>query len=159
MTFVVELRDLKKSLPRPIAYLWARTAGALCAVRVRVACLALLGLALGYPVEAGAAPHDGVLAMLCAVLTAAVSATTGLLCGASSALLALFGVSSNQTLGFEHHLNLCFAEPSFPLDICPAAGPFPTFSGQRALALAACAVFLFGCSFGRRGSVRRGAER
>ena len=158
MTFVVELRDLKKSLPRPITYLWARAADALCAVRVRLVCVALLGLALGYPVEAGAAPHGGVLAMLCAVLTAAVSATAGLLCDASSGLLALLGDPTNQALGFQH-LGLCFDESALPLDICPAAGPFPTFSGQRALALAACAVFLFGCSFRRRRPVQQGARR
>ena len=159
MTFVVELRDLKKSLPRPLTYWWPHAANALCFVRVRLACVALLAVALGYPVEAGPAPHDGVLAMLCGVLTAAVSATTGLLCDASSSVLALFGDPSSSAFRVHQSLGLCFAEPVLPLDICPATGPFPAFSGHRVWALAACAVFLFGCNFGRRASARQSAGR
>jgi hypothetical protein len=155
MTFVVELRDLKKSLPRPVTLLWQRSIGALCAPRVRLACMGLLMLTIGYPVDNGAGPHDGVLAMLCAVLTAAVSATAGLLCDASSTLLALVGDPSNPALG--QRLSLCFSEPVLPLDVCPAPGPFPTFSGHRAWALAACAVFLFGFGFVRRASAKQSA--
>jgi hypothetical protein len=149
MTFVVELRDLKKSLPRPVAHLWQWSLDTLRVLRVRLICLGLLAVALGYPVDS-AAPHAGVLAMLCAVLTAAVSATACLLCDALGDLLALFGDPSSAASKLPQHLSMCFAEPVFPLDICPAAGPFPTFSGYRAWALVACAVFLFGCSFKRR---------
>ncbi|HYP97104.1 MAG TPA: hypothetical protein VER96_00430 [Polyangiaceae bacterium] len=159
MTFVVELRDLKKSLPRPLTYWWPHPASALCLVRVRLACLALLAVALGYPVEPGAVPHDGVLAALCGLLTAAVSAMTSLLCDASSSVLALFGDPSSSAFKVPQSLGVCFAEPVLPLDICPAAGPFPTFSGHRVWALAACAVFLFGCGFGRRASAQQGAGR
>jgi len=158
MTFVVELRDLKKSLPRPLTYWWPHAANALCFVRVRFACLALLAVALGYPVEPGAVPHDGVLAALCGLLTAAVSAMTSLLCDASSSLVALLGDSSSSA--FMHQsLGMCFAEPVLKLDICPASGPFPTFSGHRLWALAACVVFLFGCGFGRRASAQQGSGR
>ena len=150
MTFVVELRDLKKCLPRPVTHLWQWSLKSLCVLRVRLACLGLLAVALGYPVDGVAASQGDVLAMLCALLTAAVSATAGLLCDASSDLLALFGDPSSPAFKFPHQLGMCFAEPVFPLDVCAAAEPFPTFSGHRAWALAACAVFLFGCGFGRR---------
>ena len=156
MTFVVELRDLKKGLPRPVTHLWRRSLDALCVLRVRLVCLALLVVALGYPVD-GSAPQLGVLAVLCAVLSAAVSATTGLLCDASSSLLALFGDPSSP-LRLQQRLSVCFAEPAFPLDICPATGPFPAFSGHRAWALAACAMLLFGCVFGLRSQAKQGAE-
>ena len=146
MTFVVELRDLKKSLPRPIALFCQRATETLCILRFRLACVGLLGLALGYPAGAGGAPRDGVLGVLCAVLTALLSATTGLMCDASSGLSTLLGEQSSSVL----KLSQCFAEPVFPLDIAPTGGPFPTFSGHRALALAACALFLFGCGVGRR---------
>jgi len=159
MTFVVELRDLKKSLPRPVTHLWKRSLDALCALRVRLVSLGLLLVALGYPVDGGAAPHDGVLATLCAVLTAAVSATAGLLCDASGGLLALFGDPSSLAFKLPQRLSLCFAEPVLPLDICPAAGPFPTFSGHRAWALAACVMFMFGCGFRRRTPAKQGAGR
>jgi len=159
MTFVVELRELKKSLPRPFIQWWARSLDSLCVVQVRAACLLLLVVALGYPVDGGLAPHDGVLAMLCAVLTAAVSATTGLLCDASSDVLALFGDPTNPAAKLHQQLSLHFGQPVFPLDICPADGPFPTFSGHRAWLFGACVVFLFGCVFGRRGSAQQGAAR
>jgi len=159
MTFVVELRDLKKSLPRPVTQLWQRSLDALCARRVRLAFLGLLLVALGYPVDGGAVSHDGVLATLCAVLTAAVSATAGLLCDASGDLLALFGDASSPAFGLPQGLNLCIAEPVLPLDICPAAGPFPAFSGYRGWALAACVVFMFGCGLGRRANAKQSAAR
>lgn len=156
MTFAVELRDLKKSLPRPITLFWQRARGALCALRVRLVCLGLLAIAMGHPLDGGVAAHDSVLAALCEVLTAAVSATAGLLCDASSDLLALLGDPSSPLK--VQRLGLCLPESAFPLDICPASRPFPAFSGDRALALAACALFLFGCGFGRRGRARQGAE-
>jgi hypothetical protein len=159
MTFVLELRDLKKSLPRPVTHLWQRSREAFCAQRVRLVFLGLLLLALGYPVDGGTAPHDSVLATLCAVLTAAVSATAGLLCDASGDLLALLGNPSSPAFELPHQLSLCFAEPVLPLDICPATGPFPTFSGHRAWALVACVVFSFGCGFGRHLAAKQGARR
>ena len=159
MTFVVELRDLKKSLPRPVTHFWQRSVDALRALRVRLVFLGLLVVALGYPVEGGAAPHDGVLATLCAVLTAAVSATAGLLCDASGGLLGLLGDPSSPAFKLPQRLSLCFAEPALPLDICPATGPFPTFSGHRAWALAACVVLSFGCGYLRRMPVKQGTGR
>ena len=159
MTFVVELRDLKKSLPRPVTHLWQRLPDALCTQRVRLVFLGLLLVALGYPVDAGASPHAGLLATLCAVLTAAVSATAGLLCDATGDLLALFADPSSPAFKLPQGLGLCFAEPVLPLDICPTTGPFPTFSGHRALALAACVVLLFGCGFRRRVAVEQGTGR
>lgn len=157
MTFVVELRDLKKSLPRPVTQLWQRSIGALCAPRLRLGCLGLLVLAIGYPVDNAVGPHDSVLAMLCAVLTAAVSATAGLLCDASSTLLALFGDPPSPAFALGQRLSLCFSEPALPLDVCPTPGPFPTFSGHRTWAIAACTVFLFGCGFVRRASAKQSA--
>ncbi|HYQ42277.1 MAG TPA: hypothetical protein VER11_09915 [Polyangiaceae bacterium] len=159
MTLVVELRDLKKSLPRPVTHLWHRTARAVCGVRVRVACLGLLIIALGDPLDAGSGSRNGVLGMLCAVLTAAVSAATSLLCDTGSALFALFGDQSSPALGLGQKLGLCFADPASPFDICPATGAFPAFSLQRACALAACALILFGCGFGHRKPARESADR
>jgi hypothetical protein len=159
MTIVVELRDLKKGLPRPVTHFWQRSLDALCALRVRLVSLGLLLVALGYPVDGAAAPHDGVLASLCAVLTAAVSATAGLVCDASGDLLALFADPSSPAFELSQRISLCFAEPALRLDVCPAAGPFPTFSGQRAWALAACVALMFGCGFARRASAKQGARR
>jgi hypothetical protein len=150
MTFVVELRDLRKNLPRPISHLWQRATEALCVSRVRLLCLGLLAVALGYPVDPAGAPREGVLGMLCALLMALVSATNGLLCDASSGASALFG--DHESSAFK--LSQCFDEPLFPLGISPAAAAFPTFSGHAAFALAACALFLFGCGFGRRESAK-----
>jgi hypothetical protein len=159
MTFVVDLRDLKKSLARPVTHFWQRSLGALCVLRVRAVLLALLLVSLGYPVDGGAAPHDGALAMVCAVLTAFVSATVGLLCDASSGVLALFGDPSSPAFKLQERLGLCFAEPVLPLEFCPAAGPFPAFSGHRVWALAACTLFLFSCSFRRGAPAQQGAQR
>jgi len=158
MTFVVELRDLKRSLPRPVTHLWHRTTHAVCVVRVRLACLGLLVVALGYPVDASSGSRDGVLGMLCAVLTAAVSAATSLLCDTGNALFALFSDQSGPTLRLEEKLGLWFADPASPFDICPATGAFPDFSLQRACALAACALILFGCGFGHRKPAHESAD-
>lgn len=161
MTFVVELRDLKKSLPRPIvALLWQRAGELLCVLRIRLALLGLLGFALERPFDAPAvAPSGGALALLCGVLSAAVSATLGLLCDAGSGLSALFSEDASSLFRFEQKLSLCFGEPLFPFDICPGAGPFPPFSWHSTLALLACAVLLFGCSFRRAESPKHGTER
>src|SRR6187431_2627393 len=79
MTLVVELRDLKKSLPRPLSHLWRRASGLLCELRIRLALLGLLYLALDWPVGGGSAQSGGsLLPSLCGLLTAAVSATLGL---------------------------------------------------------------------------------
>src|SRR5438477_10854306 len=112
MTIVVELRDLKKGLPRPITQLWQRATNALCVLRVRLACVALLGVALASPLEGGPAPYEGALAMLCAVLTAVVSATAGLLCDAGSDVLALFGDPANSAFRLQQGLSLCCTEPA-----------------------------------------------
>jgi len=159
MTIVVELRDLKKSLPRPVSHFWQRASQGLCMVRVRIACLCLLGLALGYPADAEAVPRDGVLAMLCAVLTAAVSATIGLLCDASSGLSGWFFDHSSPAFRLEQRFSVCFGEQVFPFDLCPAGGTFPTFSAQRLCALVACALLLFGCGLHRGRSVQLGENR
>jgi hypothetical protein len=154
MTLVVELRDLKKNLPRPLAHFWQHATEAACLSRIRIACLVLLGIALGYPFDAGPA-RDGVLAMLCAVLTALVSATTGLVCDAGSGVARLFGDHSNSAF----RLSQCFGEPILPVDISSVTAPFPAFSGHRMFALAACALFLFGCGVRRREPPRqRGAH-
>ena len=160
MTFVFELRDLKKSLPRPIAHFWQRAAELLCALRIRLALLGLLGFALERPFDAPVVtPSGGPLALLCGVLSAAVSATFGLLCDAGSGLSALFSEDASPLLRLEHRLSLGFGEPMLPFDICPGAGPFPPFSWPSTLALLASAVLLFGGSFRRAESPQYGSER
>lgn len=152
MTIVVELRDLKNSLPRPITRFVQRAFEVSYVFRVRLACLSLLGIALGDPFDGSLAPRDGVLGMLCAVLTAVVSAATSLLCAASSMLLGSFSDHANTAFRLEQKLGLCFPEPTSPFDLCPAAGALPPFSVHRVCALAACAVILFGGGLGRRNS-------
>jgi hypothetical protein len=93
--------------------------------------------------------------MLCAVLTALVSATTGLLCDASSDIAAALGDYSNSAL----RLSQCFGEPLLPFDISSVSAPFPGFSGDRVCALAACALFLFGCGYGRGEPTRQRGAR
>ena len=88
------------------------------------------------------------LALLCGVLTAAASATLGLMCDASSALSGLFGDQTSLVFRFDRGLSLRFAEPLLKFDICPEAGPFPALSGHCLVGLAACAVLLFGTGFG-----------
>jgi hypothetical protein len=149
MTFVVELRDLKKSLPRPVAHFWQQATGALCALRFRLAVLGLLGCALACPLDTGATASSGILALLCGVLTAAASATLGLLCDASSALSGL-SEHANAALGLGQRLDLRFTEPLLKFDICPETGPFPALSGHSLVALAACAFLLFGPGLSHR---------
>jgi hypothetical protein len=97
------------------------------------------------------------LAGLCDVLTAAVSATFALLCDASDGLSALFSDPPSPIFGLAERLNRCFGESLLPFDTCPVAGPFPTFSGLRLCALGACALLLFGCGFRRREAPGRDA--
>lgn len=155
MTFVVELRELKKSLPRPVPRFWQRTAQGLCALRLRLAFLGLVGVVFDFPVARGVSSSAGVLASLCGLLTAAVSATLGLLRDTSVGLAALF---SDASPGFRlgQRLSLCFGEPLLPLDICPETGPFPTLSGNCLFALGACAWLLFGCGFSRQRPAKSG---
>ncbi len=153
MTFVVELRDLKKNLPRPVPHFWQRV---LCVLRTRLAFLGLLGFALGSPVIG--APSGGALALLCGVLSAAVSATLGLLCDASMALSALFSDDASPALRLGQRLSLCFGAPLSPFDICHESRSFPTVSGYALSALAACSLLLFGSGFSRRESVQRGGR-
>ena len=150
MTFVAELRDSKKSPPRPTAHFWQRVASELCGLRVRVAFLGMLGVALDYALDRSVTSSDSVLALLCSVLTAAVSATLGLLRDTSIGLGSLFSDHASPVLQFGQELGLCFGEPPLPLDICPEAGPFPALSGNGLFALVACAVLLFGCGFSRQ---------
>ncbi|HEY3256177.1 MAG TPA: hypothetical protein VGJ91_19595 [Polyangiaceae bacterium] len=159
MTFVVELRDLKKFLPRPSSHLWQRAIGALCVVRVRLALLGLLGFALVCPVDAPLGLRAGALASLCSVLSAAVAATLGLLRDACIGLSALFSDDSSPLFRLEQRSSLCFGEPMFPFDICPEAGPFPALSWHFALVLLICALLLFGCGIRRPESPRYGRER
>lgn len=158
MTFVVELRVLKKSLPRPVTHFWQRTWGALCALRIRLAFLGLLGCALDCPLDAGVTAGSGLLALLCGVLTAAASATLGLFCEASSALSALVNDHTGGVLQHEHGLYPHFAEPLLKFDICPETGPFPALSGHCLCALGACALLLFGGGFSRRTPANRHGE-
>jgi len=155
MTFVVELRDLKKSLPRPVTHFWQQAMGALCALRVRLALLGLLGCALDCPLDAGVTAGSGLLGLLCGVLAAAASATLGLLCEASSALYALVSDHESAVSQLEQGLNLHFSEPLMKFDICPDTGPFPTLSGHCLCALGACALLLFGGGLSRRQPANR----
>jgi hypothetical protein len=150
MTFVVELRDLKRGLPRPIIHFWRRAADALCALRVRLAFLGLLGCALDCPLDASVTAGSGVLALLCGVLAAAASATLGLICDASSALSGLLGEHASPAFRLDRGLGLRFAEPVIKFDICPETGPFPAFSWHCLVALVACALLLFGSGFSHR---------
>jgi hypothetical protein len=159
MTSVVELRDPKKSLPRPVAHLWQRGALLLCALRIRLAFLGLLGFALDYPFDAKVAPSGGVLALLCSVLSAAVSATLGLLCAASVAFYTLFCDDPSPVFRVGQGLSPCFGEQVFPFAICAEAGPFPSFSWPSTLALTLCALLLFGCGSRRHDSARHCQER
>src|SRR4051794_36991902 len=110
MTFVVKLRNLKKSLPRRAPLLWQSAARQLCGLPVRVAVLGLLGVALECPVHESVTTGGGILALLCSVLTAAVSATLGLLGDTSSALSHLFGDYASPALRLGQPLGLCFGE-------------------------------------------------
>jgi len=159
MTFVVELRDLKKSLPRPVAHFWQRVVELACVLRIRLVLLGLLGLALDYAFPPKVAPSGGAPALLCSVLSAAVSATLGLLGDASTGLYTLFGDSASPLFRLGQRLNLCFGEPVFALDICSEVGSFPTFSGHCTLALVACALFLFSGGVNQREVARRGRSR
>ena len=150
MTQVVELRDLKKGLARPVSCCWQRSLQLLCALRFRAACFALLSVTLAFPIESGVATRGGALVTVCDLLTAAVSATFALLCDAISALSALLIDHANPLFGLAERLSPCLGEPFLPFETCPAAGPFPTFSGARLCALAACALLLCGCNYGRR---------
>jgi len=150
MTFVVELRDLKKSLPRPLTHFWQRAVEVLCASRVRLAKFGLLAFALDCSLDASSAPGDGVLALLCGVLSAAVSATLGLLQNASNSLYALFSDEANPVLSLEQKLSLCFGEPIFAFDGCPEAGSFPSLPWHSMVALAVCAFLIFGGGSRRR---------
>jgi len=157
MRFVVELRDRKRNLLRRAAHLWQRATGELCGMRVRVAVLGLLGVALECPVDDSLTSSGGILALLCSVLTAAVSATLGLLGDTSSALSPLFSDHASSALRLGQPLSLCFGEPVGPLAlaVCPEAGPFPALSGHCLLALLACALLLFGCGFSRQEPAKR----
>ncbi len=159
MTFVVELRELKKSLPQPVVRFWQRAAHELCALRTRLAFLGLLGVVLEYPVERGVTSNDGVLALLCGVLTAAVSATLGLLHDTGSLFSALFSDHASPVLLLGHRLSLCFEEPLLPFEVCPETGPFPAFSGNCLFGLVASALLLFGCGFKRQEPAKLGNGR
>lgn len=157
MTFVVELRVLKKRLPRPVPHFWQQTLGALCVLRVRLAFLGLLGCALDCPLDAGVTAGSGLLALLCGVLTAAASATLGLLCEASRALSGLVSDHTDAALQLDQGLYLHFTEPLLKFDIYANTGPFPTLSGHCLCALGACALLLFGGGVGpRQPADRRG---
>jgi hypothetical protein len=159
MTFVVELRDLMKGLPRPVIHFWQRAADDLCALRVRVALLGvlgLLGLSLDCPLGASGAA-GGVPALLCGVLCAAVSATLGLLQNASSDLYALFSDDASPAFRLGQRLSPCFGEPLLSFDTCPEAGLFPVFSWHSTLALAICACLLLGCGPRRKESPEHGS--
>ena len=158
MTFVVELRDLKKSLPRPVTHFWQRAAAGLCTSHVRAACFGLLAFALGCPLDASGAPSGGVLAFLCGVLSAADSATLGLLQNAGSGLYALFSDDASPVFPLGQTLSQCFGEPLFAFDICPEAGLFPPFSWHSTLALTVCAFLLLGCDPRRKESPTPGRE-
>jgi len=154
MTFVVELRDLKKILPQPLTHFWYRAPELLCLLRVRLALVSLLGFALDYHFDPRAAPSGGALALLCGLLSAAVSATLGLLCDASVGIAALFSNDANPVADLGQRLSLCFGEQVFPFDICAAAGTFPSFSWHSTVALMLCSLLSFGCGFRRPQSPR-----
>jgi hypothetical protein len=159
MTFVVELRDPKKSLPRPVSHFWQRAAEGLCTLRVRLAILGLLGLSLDCPLHASATRSGGTLALLCGILSAAVSATLGLLQNASSGMSAWFADDASPAFRLGQGLALCLGEPLFAFDICPETGPFPAVSWHSTLALAVSAFLLLGCGPRPKQSPNRGRER
>jgi hypothetical protein len=157
MTIVLALRDLKKNLVRPVSHLWPRAERRWCVVRVRLAFLGLLGLLLGDPLNPGLIADGHALAVLCGVLSAAVSAAVGLLCDASVGLCVLFRDDTSPVFRLGRRLSLCPEEQVFPLDLCLDAGPFPAFSLQSMIALLLCSLFLFGAGF-RRTAPSRGAR-
>jgi len=159
MTFVVELRDLKKNLPRPVGYFWRRSAESLCALRVRLAFFGLLGFAIDHAFDARIAHEGGVLASLCGVLSAAVSATLGLLGDFGVGVYALFSDDASPVLRLGQGLSLCFEEQVSPFDVCAAAAPFPAFSWHFGVALMLFSPLLFGCGFRGQQSPKLGRER
>jgi hypothetical protein len=159
MTFVLDVRDRKKSLLRPVIHFWQRAGELLYVLRKHLALLGVLGFALDYPFAPKAAPIGSVLPLLCGVLSAAVSATLALLCNASIGLYSLFSDDASPLFRIGQRFNLCLGEPAFTSDICPEAGPFPAFSGHCALALVACALFLFGGGVSRKQPAEHGRTR
>jgi hypothetical protein len=159
MTFVLELRELKKSLPRPVTHFWRRATGVVCALRLRLALLALLCLAFDCPVGGGLAPSGGGLALLCGVLTAAMSATLALVSDASLGLAALLSADTSPGSQLAQTLGLCLGQPLSPFDVCPEAGSFPAFSGYYLGVLAACALLSFGCGLSRTPSTKPSGGR
>ena len=147
MTIALELRDLKKNLPRPVSHFWRRGAGLLCALRVRLALFGLIGFLLDRAFDDQIARDGGVLASLCGVLSAAVSATLGLLFDFSADVYTLFSADASPVFRLGQRLSLCLGEQGWPFDACAAATPFPSFSWHFAVALMLFSPLLFGCGF------------
>jgi hypothetical protein len=149
MTNVLELRDLKKHVPRPVTLLWSRTAERVCALRGRLALLSLLVLALDCSFSPRVAPNGGVLASLCAVLSAAVSAALGLVCDARFGLYTLINDDAGQLAGQWQRVGEYLGAPVFAFDMCREVSPFPKFAAPDAFALFVCALCLFSCGRSR----------
>ncbi|HKO48044.1 MAG TPA: hypothetical protein VJV79_09990 [Polyangiaceae bacterium] len=128
-------------------------------LRVRLALVSLLGAALDYYFAPKVAPSGGALALLCGVLSAAVSATVGLLRDASVGVSALFSADVSPAFRLGQRLSLCFGEQVFPFDICAEAGPFPSFSWHSTVALMLGSALLFGCGVRPRHSPKLGQKR
>jgi len=160
MTILVELRDLRKSLPGLGTHFWRRAVRALAFAWLRPLSLGLLGIVvLEGPIGAPVTPGAGVLPLLCGVLTAAVSATFGLLFNASAELSALFSDDGGQPFWAWQTLSHWFGEPGLPFDIYLDAAPIPTLSWRSALELATAALLVFAGSLRRQEAAERPCVR
>jgi len=155
MTILVELRDLRKSLPGLGTHFWRRAVRALAFAWLRPLSLGLLGIVvLEGPIGAPVTPGAGVLPLLCGVLTAAVSATFGLLFNASAELSALFS-DGGKPFWPGQVLSHWFGEPGLPFDIYADAPLIPTLSWRSALGFGTAALLLLAGSVRPQESVKR----
>ena len=154
MTILVELREIRKRLPGLGTRSWRRSVRALAGLWIRLLSLSLLGIVLENPLGAPVTPGAGVLPLLCGVLTAAVSATFGLLFNASAELSALFSDGGKPCWPWQV-LSHWFGEPGLPLDIYADAPLIPTLSWRSALGFGTAALLLLAGSVRPQQSVKR----
>ena len=161
MTFVFQLRGSKKMLTRPATRFWRQTTHALCALRLRLAFVGLLGVALERPLAVDAAPEGGVLPLLCGVLTASVSATLGLLLDASRELTALFSRDSTPLSWLSQSAGRWLGEPPSPFALYRDSSDFPALSWYSAalIGLAGAALSSLGGGFRRAEPYERQGRR
>jgi len=153
MTILVELREIRKRLPGLGIRSWRRSVRALAGSWILLP-LSLLGIVLENPLGAPVTPGAGVLPLLCGVLTAAVSATFGLLFDASAELSALFS-DGGKPFWPGQVLSHWFGEPGLPFDIYADAPLIPTLSWRSALGFGTAALLLLAGSVRPQQSVKR----